>query len=72
MEADNGIVSHYVFRPIFSAFAGVPSMIGAQSHNPDPPADEAVYRLDAEFLRSTLMRAAFGSYIDEQQKNRSW
>jgi hypothetical protein len=51
-----------------SAFAGAPSMVGAQTQNPDPPADEAVYQLEAQFLRGTLVGAAFGSYIDEQTK----
>lgn len=52
----------------FSAFASAPSIVGAQTQNPDPPADEAVYQLEAQFQRSTLMGAAFGSYIDEQTK----
>lgn len=43
-------------------------MVGAQTQNPDPPADEAVYQLEAQFLRGALVGAAFGSYIDEQTK----
>lgn len=55
-------------RVILAALAGVPLIAGAQTQDPDAPADEWLYQLETEFQRSSLARASFGSYVDEETK----
>lgn len=56
------------FFLLLSAAASASHPVGAQTQNPDPPADEDVHQLELRFLRSELSDSAFGSYIDEQTK----